>query len=277
MQPKPPPTTTAAKTPPAKSFSVSSGKTSEFERIGIYGPGGAGKTTLASMLTLVKIKTLFIDLDNGSNNIDLLGRINAGDKPGQISNWSDLIDCLRSDIIADYDAIVIDSLTVAEEWAEEWTLANVPKIDKYGKESRCKNLKAYGWAEGDSHLFDTFLKFFQALERIDKHVILICHCTDEKVPNPAGEDYLSYMPRLPKSKQGDIRSKFRDWVDHLLFLNLERSVDENGKADDAVARVIYPQLLPHAWAKSRTLRKTITFREGIPDLWQQIFNTGDTK
>ena len=269
MPPKPPIVKTETP-PPVKQFTVTSGITTKHQKICIYGPGGAGKTTLAGMLTKVGIKPLFIDLDDGSGNIDLPGRIESK----QINGWTDLLNCVKSDIVNGYDAIVIDSLSIAQEMAEAWTLANVPKIDTKGNKSFCKNLKAYGWGDGDSHLFDTFLQLLSALDRCDKHIILICHATDERVPNPAGEDYLCFMPKLAKSRQGDIRSKVRDWVDHLLFLDLERTVDEDGKAADVAVRVIYPQLLPHAWAKSRTLRETITFREGIADLWQKLFKNG---
>ena len=92
-------------------------------RIVLYGPGGIGKTTLASALPG---PAAFVDLD------DSLPRLAAQLDTGNIlpvagvESWSTLRDALHADGWQDVKSIVIDTGTRAEEMAVAHTLASVP-------------------------------------------------------------------------------------------------------------------------------------------------------
>jgi len=264
--PKPP----AAKPPSAASkttqtFGVSSGVTAKAQKIVIYGPGGVGKTELAANLLKIGIKPFFIDVENGSQFLDI----------ARVDPSPDSTEGLRCvlqfrELLADYDAIVIDSLTKVEELNSDWVIRNV-KHEKDGKV--IKSIDSYGYGKGFSHLFDamlTILSDLDAVARLGKHVICVCHECADKVPNPSGEDYLQYQPRLQSTSQGRVRERVKEWCDHLLRIEFDVCVND-GKAVGSGSRTIYPTQTATHWAKSRTLSDPIPYERGSAELWNQLF------
>ena len=91
-------------------------------RVGVYGPGGIGKTTLAST---APGPVVFIDLDDSLPILKpSLGELDVRRVAG-LTGWQDMRDALHSGGWDDIRTIVIDSATKAEEMALEWTLRNV--------------------------------------------------------------------------------------------------------------------------------------------------------
>ena len=93
------------------------------------------------------------------------------------------------------------------------------------------------------------------------------------MPNPSGQDWLQYQPRLqsPK-KQGKTRERIKEWCDHLLYLGFDTAVDEHGKGIGAGTRTIYTAELPTAWAKSRCLPPDpIPYDRGDASVWKLLF------
>jgi hypothetical protein len=274
-RPPPPNGQQAAPAAASKSFAVSSGISRTTHKIGIYGKGGAGKTSLARLTESVGLKTVFIDLEGGTADQDA-HRIEG------VETWDDLRTVLQNaELLAPFDCVVIDSLTKAEELAVAWTLKNVPN----DRGQTVKNVRKYGWGDGDSYVFDTFMGLLADLDVLakTKNIIVIMHACEDKTANPAGLDYLCWQPRLQKQGRGDIRSKVKEWLDHLLFIEMERLVaPDQDKAAKAVkvigdvTRIIHPIELPYIWAKSRTLRESIVFPENDATLWQVLFNKEKT-
>lgn len=260
---------------PSKTFGVTSGVSRTTHKIGIYGKGGAGKTSLARLTSAVGLRTVFIDLEGGTADQD-------AHRIEHVETWDNLRSVLHDTALLDpFDCIAIDSLTKAEEMAAAWTLANVPN----DKGQYVKNIKKYGWADGDSYVYDTFLGILADLDVLakTKNIIVIMHACEDKTANPAGLDYLSWQPRLQKAAKGDIRSKVKEWLDHLLFIEMEHIIaDPNdakikvGKAIGDCTRIIHSTELPHAWAKSRTLREDVTFIENDPAIWKTLFGKDNT-
>jgi hypothetical protein len=247
---------------PARTFAVNTGVARSTHKVCLYGKGGSGKTTLASLMTQAGVKPLFLDLEGGTLDRDVA-------RVTDIGTFDDLRDALHStELLAPFGAVVVDTATRAEELAVAWTLANV----QTEKGAAAKNIKSYGWGDGDRHVFDTFLLLLQDLDAVacDRHVVLICHAAEDTVPNPAGQDYLAWQPRLQKARKGDIRSKVKEWCDHLLFIDMERFVDD-GKAMGDCKRIIHPAELPHAWAKSRTMAEPVVFEKDSGALWAALF------
>lgn len=278
--PPPPP----AKAPPkpnglasspavAKNFSVSTGKQTKPLKVCIYGTGGIGKSELAANIAQLGLKVLFIDADNGSSQLDVA-------RAEGVENFDDVRALLCSDLPLQYDVIVCDTLTKMQEWAETWTLANIPKVnEKTGDETYINSIDGYGWGKGYAHLYETFLRLlgdFDALGRRDKHVITVAHECISEVPNPSGENWIRFEPRLqsPPSGKNSIRHRLKEWVDHLLFVGYDVNAKKDGKATGSGSRAIYPSELPTHWAKSRTLSQPIIYERGSARLWEQLLEKG---
>lgn len=235
----------------------------------LYGPGGIGKTTLATELPG---PVAFIDLD------DSLPRLAAQIETGNIlpvagiETWGQLRSALQAGGWDDVKSIVIDTGTRAEEMAIAHTLATIP----HEKGHLCQRLEDYGYGKGFQHVYDTFLPLLADLDRhtrAGRHVAILCHDCTSTVPNPAGEDWLRYEPRLqsPASGKASIRLRVREWADHVLFLGYDIDVSKDGKGKGAGTRTIYPAELPHCMAKSRTTGTPIPVVHGDGvQLWKTI-------
>ncbi len=241
-------------------------------RIGLFGPGGVGKTTLAAT---AQGPVAFIDLDDSLPILTpSLGDLEVRRVAG-LSGWQDIRDALHSGGWDDVRTIVIDSATKAEELALGWTLKNVPH-EKDGVVIR--RVEDYGYGKGYQHLYETFLGVLGDLDlhvRAGRHVILIMHDCTATVPNPKGEDYIRWEPRLqnPSSGKASIRLRVREWLDHLLFVgyDVECSKQHNRKAQGHGTRTIYPREMPWCMAKSRSLADQIELVQFDMTLWQQLF------
>lgn len=171
---------------------------------------------------------------------------------------------------------MLDDLTKAEEFAVAWTLANVPRELKNGSKEYVKSVDGYGWGNGPQFVYDSFLPLLGDLDahiRAGRQVICIAHECTSNVPNPGGEDFLRYEPRLqsPKSGKASIRHRVKEWCDHMLFIGFDVHVTPDGKAQGGGTRTIYPAELPTHWAKSRDLASPIPYERGSAELWKQVF------
>lgn len=281
MATAPPP---AAKKPPPPAPPAPSGGTSErtrktfttqrgvsvgAQKVVLYGSGGVGKTTLAAAVTQLGYTPQFIDIEQGSGRLDV-ARVSPSPE-----NWDDLRDALHSPSIWEgFDCLVIDSLTLAEQWAGDWVVANVKHPEKPDK--RITSLESYGFGKGYSFIYDAFLRLLSDLDahqRAGRQIICIAHDCTEKVPNPGGEDWLQYQPRLQSPpKQGKVREKVKEWADHMFYISFDVAV-EKGKGTGGGTRTIYPSELPSHWAKSRYLADPIAYQKDSAELWESLLGS----
>jgi len=73
-----------------------------------------------------------------------------------------------------------------------------------------RRLEDYGFGKGCQHVYETFLPLLSDLDqhvRAGRNVALILHDCTATVPNPKGEDYIRWEPRLqsPASGKASIR------------------------------------------------------------------------
>lgn len=254
----PPPVVTASK--PSK-YKVTSGPTTRAQRVGIYGVGGVGKTELASLAP----NPIFIDLENGSNRLNV-ARITG------VKTFADLMELLSGNDLDSYGSVVLDSMTAVQDLVVAHILATIKK-EKGGD---AKSIEDYGYGKGYTYIYDHMQLVLGALERrVDRgqHVICILHTVPAKTANPDGENYINHQPALMSSEgnvRANVRSRFVGWVDHLLFVNYDRSVDE-GKAKSGGTRAIYTQERGGYLAKSRTkIDNAIPYRQGDGKVWELL-------
>ena len=249
--------------------------------IGLYGVGGAGKTTLATMLPG---KTLFIDLEGSLKvirgkleELGLLQNITPKfyrfDPDAPAAAWDDLISFLKSDAVKGYDNVVIDSFTRAQEFAASNCMASIPGDSATIKQS----LEQWTYGKGAQIVYDKFVPIYPLLDKLlesGTNVCAICHDNVLRIANPEGGDFIQHQPHLVQGEKGKApgRDKYQQTVDHLLFLSADISV-EKGKAKGGMTRTLYTGGIASMMAKSRTAQgQTIEVPvDGIFD-WTQIIH-----
>lgn len=250
----------------AKQFAVKRGVIAEAHKLVIYGPGGVGKTELCSLLSQVGIEPLFVDLEGSSSFLDV-ARLDPAPEM-----FEDVRDALHGDL-SGFGAVVVDSFTKLEEFAVDFVIRTIPH--EKGPSVKISSIEHYGWGKGYVHIYEAMLLILQDLDAIarqGKHVILIAHELTTKVPNPAGEDFLQYQPRLQSPPtQGKLRERVKEWCDHLLYIGFDRFVSKDGKASGGGSRTIYPTEQATHWAKSRLLSEAFEYQKGDAELWRALF------
>lgn len=242
----------------AQKFVLSFGKpkTNEGRRILIYGAGGVGKTTLAMAMGG---KTAFIDLDKSLGKLsgEYVNVDNVTTLEG-VTDWASLCGMLNAEGWDGINNIIIDTMTMAEQFAVEHTLATIPNGN-----AQAKSIEDYGYGKGYGFVFETFMRLLPILEKhtsAGRNIVLICHDCQRTVANPAGGDYLRFEPRLqdPASGKASIRLRLREWCDEVLFVAYDASIDEKAKkAQGAGVRSVYTQDKLWCMAKSRATTETI--------------------
>lgn len=250
MAPMPPRRTAAPTAPlaaPRGTITFQKPLAASGHRILLYGQGGIGKTTLAS---LMPGPVAFFDLDES------LGRLGIDAACLYPQSWRELREALNADGWDGIRTIVIDTATKAEEMAAAEVIAE--HRGELGKDNRpVSSIESFGYGKGYMLLFE---KFQPLLADLDKHVragrnvALVAHDCTTTVPNPNGEDWLRYEPRLssPSSGKGSIRLRVREWADHVLFLDYDINVGKDGKGVGGGTRTLYRAQAAHCMAKSRT-------------------------
>lgn len=239
-------------------------------RIVLYGPGGIGKTTLAADLPG---KTAIFDLDESIPKVAAGLTTDIDTVP--VSNWAELRGALAAPGWDAIQNIVIDSGTVAQEWAERHVYETV----KGDKGMTCLRMEDYGWGKGYRHVFDEFTLLLSDLDRHarqGRNVCLVCHEALFKVTNPEGEDFSAHEPKLQDAGDGgkaSIKLRVRDWADHLLCMLQDVAVDgRTGKAKGQGTRTIYPNVSPFWMAKhrGRHLEPMPVTMENAEEIWTEI-------
>lgn len=255
----PPPT---RELPTSNGFSVVSGRIKSAFRVGVYGPAGVGKSSLMAALAQAGKRTLVIDLDDGSRNLDV-ERIEARN----VETWDHLRAAIQSmGLCGNYDVLVIDTLTKAEDMAIRHLLqkSNVDSLEKVDG----------GWGKGYRALYDCMLMLLGDLDqhiRQGRNVAVVMHDCTARVPNPGGQDYIRFEPRLYQSDKVSIRARVKEWLDTLAFIGYD-ILSQDGKARGSGTRTIYCQEQPHFMAKSRTMSYPIVYSEGSAEFWTALFS-----
>ncbi len=240
-------------------------------RLVVYGTGGIGKTTLCAALPG---PVAFVDLDG---SLPVLGARLAEQGLADnivpvdgVADWGGLMAALDADGWDAVKTIVVDTATKAEALALAWTLKTKPT----DKGQHVDSVEGYGFGKGYVLVAETFNGLLARLDRharAGRNVALVCHECTATVPNPEGEDWLRYEPRLqnPPSGKASIRLAVKEWCDHLLFVGYDVDV-RNGVAKGGGTKTMYTGERPHCMAKSRTTGETYPL-DGTFD-WNRIIH-----
>ena len=248
----PPPGSRAVSTKTTKDFKLSKGRIQGPQRVLIFGPGGVGKSSLARQAP----NPVFLDVEDGTKDLDV-SRYGSD----QIQTFSDLRLIAASELLDPYGSVILDTSTTAQGMAEIEVVETIP----HENGDRVDRLEGYGWNKGLAHVYELFIPLLQDFDRLihrGKNVIIIAHDCVTDVPNPHGEDWIRYEPRLqsPKSGKNSIRNKLIEWCDHVLFVGYDVNVNKEGKGKGAGTRTIWTTARPTHVAKVRGKEE-----RGIPD------------
>ena len=185
-------------------------------------------------------------------------------------DWSAMRASLQGSGWDDIGTIVVDSGTRAEEWGAEFVIGTIR--NKSGE--LVDRIEGFGWGRGYAFIYDEYVKLLSDLDRHvreGRQVVIICHDDVCEVPNPQGENWRRYEPRLQTGKH-DVRRRVREWSDHLLFIGYDVEVKKRGSkvGVGTGTRTIWPIERPHCMAKSRTMSEAIPYQLDSCDLWDRL-------
>lgn len=251
--------------PPAKTFGRTRGKLQTAIAVVLYGTGGIGKSSLAAMAPA----PLFIDIERSTSALNV-------ERVDGVESWSDLRAFLQGDNFEGIKSIVIDSATAAEELCRKYVIGTV----KTEKGQAVTSIEGYGWGKGYVHLFEEWRKLLGDLDnhrRNGRNVVLICHERLGKVPNPNGDDWIRFEPRLYHGNQASLLHPTKEWADEVLFVSYDVAAAD-GKAKGSGTRTIYSVETATHMAKTRLLDGVpLVFEKGSDALWQALVNNASTE
>lgn len=252
-----PPKTTA--TPPSK-FSVSKGITRKAWKTGIYGPEGIGKSSLAALCPGV----VFADLEHSTADMDV-ARVDGILVPDAAQSWANLrawVQQLSAGIYA------IDSMTRAEDLCVAWVIKN--KKSNEGAQAS-DSIEDFKYKAGLTFVTEEFRRLLGDIDNAylrGASFIMVAHNRISRIKNPDGSDFIRHEPRLIDDPKASNMLQWVQFADHLLFIDLDKSVGKGGKVVGSGSRTIYLDTAPNRLSKTRSLpMDPMPFDRGSTELW----------
>lgn len=207
-------------------------------RLVVYGPDGAGKTTLASQAP----SPIFLGTEDGFGLIDV-------PRFPEPRSWQQVLDGVEelSREEHEYKTIVLDTLDHIEPlvFAHVAAANNVKTIEEVGG----------GFGKGYVTALDEWRKLLARLDAARARgltIVCLAHAQVKTFKNPEGPDYDRFSLKI----NDKAAALFREWCDAVLFMRFEdlvekeRRNDKKGKATGG-ARVLYTERTPAYDAKNR--------------------------
>lgn len=250
--------------PPASGkFTVSHGAIRKAHRIGVYGPEGIGKSSLAALCPGV----VFADLEMSTMDLDVsrVGGISVPNDPA--ASWANLRTWVQS---LSGGVYAIDSITRAEDWCAAWVIKN--KKSNEGA-AASDSLEDFKYRAGLTFVVDEFRRFLGDIDSAFSRgtsFIMIAHNRVNRIKNPDGSDFIRHEPRLVDDPKGSNMLQWVQFLDHLLFIDLDKNIDK-GKVKGSGSRRIYLDTSPMRLSKTRSLPMApMPFDPGETPLWSML-------
>lgn len=249
------------KTIPTKSdspFTITRGITRKAFKMGIYGPEGIGKSSLAALCPGAD----FADIETSMEDLDC-------PKVNGVTDWSTLRQWVQSLTGGIHG---IDSITRAEDWAAEYVIANKKSNDNT---KAADSLEDFKYGAGLTFVTDEFRRLLADIDAAKARgvsMIMIAHARVLKFKNPEGADFFRYEPRLIDNIKASNMLQWVQFLDHLAFINLDMSIAKGGKAENkSGSRTIYLDTAPSRLSKARGIpNDAIVFEPGSVALWDLV-------
>ena len=222
--------------------------------IGIYGPPGVGKSTLAS----TAINPVFIDVEDAIHQIKVA-------KTDLVKSSQDLKDAIAICAKSDHKTIVLDTLDSFEDIL----------IKEICTEHGWQSLADGGYGKGYATLKQRWLEFFpyiqKCIKEYDKTFILVGHDTLKRIDDPLNESYDRVVLKLNHHVAG----LFFQYCDCFFYMRLDETVTSNNDGVKKVvsdgSRVLLTSPNPQYMAKNRyDLPKTIRIGEKSSKIMEYI-------
>lgn len=242
---------------PSSPFTITKGITRKAFKVGIYGPEGIGKSSLASLCPGAD----FADIETSMEDMNV-ARVNG------VTDWPTLRQWVQSLTGGIHG---IDSITRAEDWAAQFVIAN-KKSNEGVKAS--DSLEDFKYKAGLQFICDEFRKLLSDIDAAKGRgasFIMIAHARVNRFKNPDGSDYVRFEPRLIDDPKVSNMLQWVQFLDHLAFINLDTNVAKGGKASGFGSRTIYLDTAPNRLSKARGIpNDPIVFEQGDDAFWKLI-------
>ena len=204
-------------------IAISRGVIPSAARVGIYGPEGIGKSTLAAQFPA----PVFLDTEGGTSHLDVA-------RFPRPKNWADVVLAVSHLLTGQhaFQTLVIDSA----DWLEKLL------ADEICRRANKEGLEDFGYGKGWQYVAEEYARFLAQLDRLRErgmNIVLIGHSMIRKFEAPdAAGSYDRYELKLGKQ----LAALTKEWVDALLFVNYFTKVTEKDGKQKAVGgreRVVY--------------------------------------
>ncbi len=223
---------------------ISKGVIAGAVKVLVYGVAGVGKTTFAAQFP----KPLFIDLDRGSEKLDVERVDGLKEWPEVVATLTEIALTLSRGEEFPYQTIVIDTADKAAEMCTRYI------CNRDGK----KNIEDYGYGKGYGFLAAAFsadmLAWTQAIVDAGVNVVIVGHAMQRQAVNPdTAEAYDHWELKLPGKNANSIGALVKEWADMVLFAYQTTDVvnKDGKKVARNLRRMMRTQTSPFADAKSR--------------------------
>lgn len=242
---------------------MTSGKNRKAFKLGEYGPEGIGKSELASLCEGI----VFADLEHSTLDLDVT-RVEGIEAIGDYAtSWVNLRAWVKS-LAGGVNCI--DSMTRAEDWCAAWVIKN--KKSNEGS-SAADSIEDFKYKAGLIFVVDEFRRFLSDIENAflrGASFVMIAHNRISRIKNPDGSDFIRNEPRLLDDPKGSNMLQWVQFLDHLLFIDLDKNVDK-GKVKGSGSRTIYLDTSPTRLSKTRSLPPDpMPFDKGTTELWNLL-------
>lgn len=266
-------------------FEVTNKPSARGQKVVLYGTGGIGKTTLASLAP----GATFVDAEDRTQHVAQEREIRVVDGIGvgedgrfsPVLGYNDLLSAIRptnEHIWRSGATCIIDSLTRVEDWVAEAVVAKRPTTTVNRQQIQVTNIEDYGWGKGYAFLYQMMVDLLAELDALARkgiNIIVICHEAVSMMADPmARGDYQRFEPRLYRARNGnnDVRSRVKEWCDHVLLYHYDITIDGNKLASGGKTRTLYLHERPECLAKSWLPEASLMVQAADDDtIWNKIF------
>ena len=207
-------------------MNITRGRIKSAIKVGIYGPEGVGKTTLAAMFP----GAVFVDTEGSTKHMDVA----RFDPPQDLNDVLDQINW----VLANPDKVgtlIIDTV----DWLEKLIFNSVCS------EKKIQNIEDIGYGKGYVYAKQKMQQILEVLDAIvaqGVHVVLVCHSMIRKFEQP--DEMGSYDRYMLKLNEKNIAPIVKEWLDMLLFCNYKTDVvtaadGKTKKARGGQKRIMY--------------------------------------